>query len=90
MLRTLPQWACWLSLVAVARSGPQSNYNLQNLDVEFENISFTKEQSLEGLPEFGTLDGIVTELGEIILFDLFLQTRYVNMLCPAQPQQQYP
>ena len=68
MLRTLPQWAAWLTLVGVVRSLPQSNYNLQNLDVEFENISFTKEQSLEGLPEFGTLDGIVTELGKIILF----------------------
>jgi len=65
MLRTLPQWAAWLTLVGVVRSLPQSNYNLQNLDVEFENISFTKEQSLEGLPEFGTLDGIVTELDTI-------------------------
>ena len=74
MLRTLPQWAVWLTLVAVVRSLPQSNYNLQNLDVEFENISFTKEQSLEGLPEFGTLDGIVTELGKIILF-VELQTK---------------
>ena len=68
MLRTLPQWACWLPLLAVVTAGPQSNYNLQNLDVEFEEISHTKEQSLEGLPEFGTLDEIVTELGKITYF----------------------
>ena len=52
--------AWWLALLAVLAgvgAGPQSNYNLQNLDVEFEEG--------EGIPEFGTLDGIVTELGKI-------------------------
>ena len=52
--------AWWLALLAVLAgvgAVPQSNYNLQNLDVEFEEG--------EGIPEFGTLDGIVTELGKI-------------------------
>jgi len=52
--------AWWLALLAVLAgvgAGPQSNYNLRNLDVEFEEG--------EGIPEFGTLDGIVTELDTI-------------------------
>ena len=59
MLRTLPQWACWLPLLAVVTAGPQSNYNLQNLDVDLD------PEEGSGIPEFGTLDGIVTELGKI-------------------------
>ena len=69
--------AWWLALLAVLAgvgAGPQSNYNLQNLDVEFEEG--------EGIPEFGTLDGIVTELGKInvLLIQIFI----------VQPQQLYP
>ena len=36
-------------------ASPQSNYNLQDLNIEFEG---------EGLPEFATLDASVVELGE--------------------------
>merc|ERR1711970_1266558 len=48
---------CWawlpLLLVGIASATPQSNYDLQALSVEYEGA---------GLPEFGTLDGTVTEL----------------------------
>ena len=60
MLTTVARQAWWwvagLTLVAAI---PQSNYNLQNLDVELEGLKD------EGIPEFGTLDGVVTELGKI-------------------------
>ena len=52
----MPKWAWLLAVVGVAVASPQSNYNLQDLNIEFEG---------EGLPEFGTLDGTVTELGEL-------------------------
>ena len=42
------------SLLTVA-SLPQSNYDQQQLSISYEG---------EGLPQFGTLDGIVTELGQ--------------------------
>jgi hypothetical protein len=42
-----------LLLVGIASATPQSNYDLQALSVEYEGA---------GLPEFGTLDGTVTEL----------------------------
>ena len=51
-----PRWACLLAALGVAVGKPQSNYNLQDLNIEFEEGA--------GLPEFGTLDGTVTELGE--------------------------
>ena len=61
MLTTVARQAWWwvagLTLVAAI---PQSNYNLQNLDVELEGLKD------EGIPEFGTLDGVVTELGKIL------------------------
>jgi len=49
-------WVAGLTLVAAI---PQSNYNLQNLDVELEGLKD------EGIPEFGVLDGKVTELDTI-------------------------
>jgi len=52
----MPKWAWLLAVVGVAVGNPQSNYNLQDLNIEFEG---------EGLPEFGTLDGTVTELDKI-------------------------
>ena len=55
-----PKWAWLLGLVGVAVASPQSNYNLQDLNIEFEEGA--------GLPEFGTLNGTVTELGELKLF----------------------
>ena len=51
-----PRWACLLAALGVAVGKPQSNYNLQDLNIEFEEGA--------GLPEFGTLDGTVTELGK--------------------------
>merc|ERR1711963_1202275 len=51
--KMMPKWAWLLAVVGVAVGSPQSNYNLQDLNIEFEG---------EGLPEFGTLDGTVTEL----------------------------
>jgi len=50
----LPSWA-WLNLFLIGWVGanPQSNYDLQALSVEYEGA---------GLPEFGTLNGTVTEL----------------------------
>lgn len=51
--------ACWLALLAGVTAVPQSNYNLQNLDVDLD-----LEEGSE-IPEFGTLDGIVTELDTI-------------------------
>jgi len=52
-----PMWAWLLGLVGVAVASPQSNYNLQDLNIEFEEGA--------GLPEFGTLNGTVTELDSI-------------------------
>merc|ERR1711884_22012 len=52
-----PKWAWLLGLVGVAVASPQSNYNLQDLNIEFEEGG--------GLPEFGTLNGTVTELDSI-------------------------
>ena len=50
----------WVALAAAllgpAATSPQSNYNLQAVSIEYEG---------EGLPEFGTLNGTVTELGEL-------------------------
>jgi len=47
----------WVALAAAllgpAAASPQSNYNLQAVSIEYEG---------EGLPEFGTLNGTVTEL----------------------------
>ena len=60
----MPTWAWLLAVVGVAVASPQSNYNLQDLNIEFEG---------EGLPEFGTLDGTVTELGEF--------NRYIYKIC---------
>merc|ERR1711963_391399 len=54
--KMMPKWAWLLAVVGVAVGSPQSNYNLQDLNIEFEG---------EGLPEFGTLDGTVTELDKI-------------------------
>merc|ERR1719278_913681 len=51
--------ACWLALLAGVTAVPQSNYNLQNLDVDLD------PEEGSGIPEFGTLDGIVTELDPI-------------------------
>merc|ERR1719278_1416271 len=51
--------ACWLALLAGVTAVPQSNYNLQNLDVDLD------PEEGSGIPEFGTLDGIVTELDTI-------------------------
>ena len=55
-----PKWAWLLGLVGVAVASPQSNYNLQDLNIEFEEGA--------GLPEFGTLNGTVTELGKMNIF----------------------
>ena len=52
-----PKWAWLLGLVGAAVASPQSNYNLQDLNIEFEEGG--------GLPEFGTLNGTVTELGKL-------------------------
>ena len=52
-----PKWAWLLGLVGVALASPQSNYNLQDLNIKFEEGG--------GLPEFGTLNGTVTELGKL-------------------------
>lgn len=41
------------ALLGLALAKPQSNYNQQALSIEYEG---------EGLPQFGTLDGVVTEL----------------------------
>ena len=51
-----PAWA-WLPVFLFGLTGasPQSNYDLQALSVEYEGA---------GLPEFGTLNGTVTELGK--------------------------
>jgi len=48
----IPSWA-WFALLGVCAGSPQSNYDLQALSVEYEGA---------GLPEFGTLNGTVTEL----------------------------
>jgi len=48
----VPSWA-WFALLGVCAGSPQSNYDLQALSVEYEGA---------GLPEFGTLNGTVTEL----------------------------
>ena len=56
---TALHWAGLLVLVGVASGSPQSNYNLQDLNIEFEG---------EGLPEFATLDASVVELGEEIFY----------------------
>lgn len=56
-----PKWAWLLGLVGVAVASPQSNYNLQDLNIEFEEGA--------GLPEFGTLNGTVTELGELKIIE---------------------
>jgi len=53
---TALHWAGLLVLVGVASASPQSNYNLQDLNIEFEG---------EGLPEFATLDASVVELDNI-------------------------
>jgi len=53
---TALHWAGLLVLVGVASGSPQSNYNLQDLNIEFEG---------EGLPEFATLDASVVELDNI-------------------------
>ena len=51
-----PTWV-WLPVFLFGCTGasPQSNYDLQALSVEYEGA---------GLPEFGTLNGTVTELGK--------------------------
>ena len=69
MLTTLAGMAWWGALVSAI---PQSNYNLQNLDVELEGLKD------EGIPEFGTLDGVVTELGKIFTR---ISIQYRNVLC---------
>ena len=51
-----PKWAWLVAVVGVVVGSPQSNYNLQDIDIEFEG---------EGLPEIGILNGTVTELGEL-------------------------
>jgi len=49
-----PRWAWLLAfLFGCTGASPQSNYNLQAISVEYEGA---------GLPEFGTLNGTVTEL----------------------------
>jgi len=49
-----PRWVWLLAfLFGCTGASPQSNYDLQALSVEYEG---------EGLPEFGTLNGTVTEL----------------------------
>ena len=58
---TALHWAGLLVLVGVASGSPQSNYNLQDLNIEFEG---------EGLPEFATLDASVVELGEENEFEI--------------------
>ena len=70
MLTTLAGMAWWGALVSAI---PQSNYNLQNLDVELEGLKD------EGIPEFGTLDGVVTELGKIRT-GIFRGTYYVYLI----------
>ena len=62
----LPKWAWLLGLVGVAVASPQSNYNLQDLNIEFEEGA--------GLPEFGTLNGTVTELGKFNLEIIFMHS----------------
>ena len=60
MLTTVAGMAWWgVAMLTLVSAIPQSNYNLQNLDVELEGLKD------EGIPEFGTLDGVVTELGKI-------------------------
>ena len=54
-----PRWVWLLAfLFGCTGASPQSNYDLQALSVEYEG---------EGLPEFGTLNVTVTELGKNIL-----------------------
>eukprot|EP00092_Neocalanus_flemingeri_P005446 GFUD01005869.1.p1 GENE.GFUD01005869.1~~GFUD01005869.1.p1 ORF type:complete len:775 (+),score=162.24 GFUD01005869.1:56-2380(+) len=53
----LPRWAWLLAFLFGCTCGsPQSNYDLQALSVEYEGA---------GLPEFGTLNGTVTELDSL-------------------------
>ena len=54
-----PKWAWLVAVVGVVVGSPQSNYNLQDIDIEFEG---------EGLPEIGILNGTVTELGKLSIF----------------------
>ena len=55
MLTTVARQAWWwVAGLTLVEAIPQSNYNLQNLDVELEGLKD------EALPEFGTLDGKVT------------------------------
>ena len=76
MLTTVARQAWWwvvgLTLVSAI---PQSNYNLQNLDVELEGLKD------EGIPEFGTLDGVVTELGKILLEYFIPSSNNHNYCC---------
>ena len=68
---TALHWAGLLVLVGVASGSPQSNYNLQDLNIEFEG---------EGLPEFATLDASVVELGEEIYLKLDHLLKVINLL----------
>ena len=60
----------WVAVAGLVSASPQSNYNLQNLDVELEGLKD------EGIPEFGTLDGVVTELGKILDYNLYSKVRF--------------
>ena len=77
MLTTVARQAWWwvagLTLVAAI---PQSNYNLQNLDVELEGLKD------EGIPEFGVLDGKVTELVRSDVYLIHLTTT-TTVVCGA-------
>ena len=66
-----PKWAWLLGLVGVAVASPQSNYNLQDLNIEFEEGG--------GLPEFGTLNGTVTELGELKIIEFIYSNICIQM-----------
>ena len=54
-----PKWAWLVAVVGMVVGSPQSNYNLQDIDIEFEG---------EGLPEIGILNGTVTELGKFVSY----------------------
>lgn len=66
-----PMWAWLLGLVGVVVASPQSNYNLQDLNIEFEEGG--------GIPEFGTLNGTVTELGELKIIEFIYSNICIQM-----------
>ena len=77
-----PKWAWLLGLVGVAVASPQSNYNLQDLNIEFEEGA--------GLPEFGTLNGTVTELGELKIIEIICMHMHSNKASGQISMQSFP